>query len=129
MIAALMAFLLGFSPNPANPKVLLSTSAGLGLAFSGFANTALALVASALFVAAAMTGTGLCFWIRNQACISSTSTMPMSKHCNAASHPTSREARKDPRVGNSRADIQSERTVLRCQARNSSKQMHAQRRT
>ncbi len=59
VIAALMAFLLGLSPNPANPKVLLGTSAGLGLAFSGFANTALALVASALFLAAAMTSTGL----------------------------------------------------------------------
>lgn len=59
VIAALMAFLLGLSPNPANPKVLLGTSAGLGLAFSGFANTALVLVASALFLAAAMTATGL----------------------------------------------------------------------
>ena len=59
VIAALMAFLLGLAPNPANPKVLLGTSAGLGLAFSGFANTALVLVASALFLAAAMTVTGL----------------------------------------------------------------------
>ena len=59
VIAALMAFLLGLSPNPANPNVLLGTSAGLGLAFSGFASTALALVASALFLAAAMTATGL----------------------------------------------------------------------
>lgn len=59
VIATLMAFLLGLSPNPANPKVLLGTSAGLSLAFSGFANTALALVASALFLAAAMTATGL----------------------------------------------------------------------
>ena len=59
VIAALMAFLLGFSPNPANPNVLLGTSAGLSLAFSGFANTALVLVASALFLAAAMTSTGL----------------------------------------------------------------------
>jgi solute carrier family 13 (sodium-dependent dicarboxylate transporter), member 2/3/5 len=59
VVAALMAFLLGLSPNPANPKVLLGTSAGLGLAVSGFANTALALVASALFLAAAMTATGL----------------------------------------------------------------------
>ena len=59
VIAALMAFLLGTSPNPANPNVLMGTSAGLGLAFSGFANTALALVASALFLAAAMTATGL----------------------------------------------------------------------
>ena len=59
VIAALMAFLLGLSPNPANPKVLMGTSAGLGLAFSGFANTALALVAAALFLAAAMATTGL----------------------------------------------------------------------
>src|SRR6202158_5852158 len=59
VIAALMTFLLGLSPNPANPAALLGTSAGLGLAFSGFANTALALVASALFLAAAMTATGL----------------------------------------------------------------------
>src|SRR6202165_846381 len=59
VIATLMAFLLGLSPNPVHPKVLLGTSAGLGLAFSGFANTALALVASALFLAAAMTETGV----------------------------------------------------------------------
>ena len=59
VVAALMAFLLGFSPNPANPKALMGTSAGLTLAFSGFANTALVLVASALFLAAAMTATGL----------------------------------------------------------------------
>ena len=37
----------------------MGTSAALGLAFSGFANTALVLVASALFLAAAMTATGL----------------------------------------------------------------------
>ena len=59
VIAALMAFVIGLSPNPANPKVLMGTSAGLGLAFSGFASTALALVAAALFLAAAMTATGL----------------------------------------------------------------------
>ena len=59
IIAALMAFLLGLSPNPVNPAALLGTSAGLTLAFSGFANTALVLVASALFLAAAMTATGL----------------------------------------------------------------------
>ena len=59
VIAALMAFLLGTSPNPAIPNVLMGTSAGLGLAFSGFSNTALALVASALFLAVAMTATGL----------------------------------------------------------------------
>ena len=59
VIAALIAFLVGLSPNPANPKVLMGTSAALTLAFGGFANTALALVASALFIAAAMTLTGL----------------------------------------------------------------------
>jgi solute carrier family 13 (sodium-dependent dicarboxylate transporter), member 2/3/5 len=58
VIAALMAFLLGLSPNPANPTSMMGTSAGL-VAFSGFANTALALVAAALFLAAAMTATGL----------------------------------------------------------------------
>jgi anion transporter len=59
VIAALMAFLLGLSPSVANPKVLMGTSAALTLAFSGFANTALVLVAAALFLAAAMTVTGL----------------------------------------------------------------------
>jgi anion transporter len=59
VIAVLMAFLLGLAPNVANPKVLLGTSAALTLAFSGFANTALVLVAAALFLAAAMTATGL----------------------------------------------------------------------
>jgi anion transporter len=59
VIAALMALLLGFSPNVAHPNALYGTSAGLTAAFSGFANTALALVAAALFLSAAMTATGL----------------------------------------------------------------------
>ena len=59
VIAALMAFLLGLAPNVANPKVLLGTSAALTLAFSGFTSTGLVLVAAALFLAAAMTLTGL----------------------------------------------------------------------
>jgi sodium-dependent dicarboxylate transporter 2/3/5 len=59
VIAGLMALLLGFAPNVANPNALYGTSAALTLAFSGFANTALALVAAALFLAAAMTATGL----------------------------------------------------------------------
>jgi len=59
VIAALMAFLLGFSPAVTGPDVAMGTAAGLGLAFSGFASTALVLVASALFLAAAMTVTGL----------------------------------------------------------------------
>jgi sodium-dependent dicarboxylate transporter 2/3/5 len=59
VIAALMAFLLGLAPSVANPKVLLGTSAALGLAFSGFSSSGLVLVAAALFLAAAMTLTGL----------------------------------------------------------------------
>ncbi len=59
VIAALMALLLGLAPNVANPKVLMGTSAALGLAFSGFANAALVLVAATLLLAAAMTATGL----------------------------------------------------------------------
>src|SRR3954469_17045984 len=43
VVAALMAFLLVTSPSLTNPNVLMGTSAGLGVAFSGFANTALAL--------------------------------------------------------------------------------------
>jgi anion transporter len=59
VISALMAFLLGMSPNVANPKVLYGTVQGLTFAMSGFGNTALTLVAAALFLAAAMTITGL----------------------------------------------------------------------
>src|ERR1039458_1861358 len=44
VIAALMAFLLGLAPSVAMPTVLMGTSGALGLAFSGFANTALVLV-------------------------------------------------------------------------------------
>ncbi len=59
VIAALMAVLLGISPNVANPKVLIGTVAGLTTAMSGFGNPALTLVAAALFLAAAMTVTRL----------------------------------------------------------------------
>jgi anion transporter len=59
VIAALMALMLGLSPNVANPNALYGTSAALTIAFSGFSNTALALVAAALFLSAAMTATGL----------------------------------------------------------------------
>lgn len=59
VIAALMAMLLGISPNVANPKALYGTVQGLTMAMSGFGNTALTLVAAALFLAAAMTITGL----------------------------------------------------------------------
>ncbi len=59
VISALMAFLLGTAPNPANPHAVLGTAQGLTTAMSGFGNTALTLVAAALFLAAAMTVTGL----------------------------------------------------------------------
>ena len=59
VIAALIAVLLGFSPDVAKPDTLMGTARGLGTAASGFANSALILVAAALFLAAAMTITGL----------------------------------------------------------------------
>ncbi|MBY0268834.1 MAG: anion permease [Burkholderiales bacterium] len=59
IITALMAFLLGMAPVVAKPGTLMGTSAALTLALGGFANTALALVAAALFLSAAMTVTGL----------------------------------------------------------------------
>jgi sodium-dependent dicarboxylate transporter 2/3/5 len=60
VISALMADLLAISPaDPAKPQVLLGTVQGLALAVGGFSNTALILVAAALFLATAMTITGL----------------------------------------------------------------------
>ncbi|HEY1935951.1 MAG TPA: DASS family sodium-coupled anion symporter [Acetobacteraceae bacterium] len=59
VISALMAFLLGISPDPARPAMLMGTVQGLTIAMAGFGNTALTLVAAALFLAAAMTATGL----------------------------------------------------------------------
>lgn len=59
VIATLMAFLLGMAPDPANPGVLIGTGRALGIAVTGFGNTALILVAAALFLATAMTITGL----------------------------------------------------------------------
>ncbi len=59
VIAALMAVLLGTSPSLTNPKLLIGTGPALTTAVSGFGNTALTLVAAALFLAAAMTITGL----------------------------------------------------------------------
>ena len=59
VIASLMALLLGISPDPAKPTTLLGTTQGLTMAVSGFGNTALILVAAALFLAAAMSVTGL----------------------------------------------------------------------
>jgi len=59
MITALMAFLLGTAPSVQNPDVILGTSAAINMGLAGFANSVLALVAGALFIAAAMTHTGL----------------------------------------------------------------------
>jgi anion transporter len=59
VIASLMALLLGISPDPANPQSLMGTGKGLSIAMGGFSNTALTLVAAAMFLAAAMTITGL----------------------------------------------------------------------
>lgn len=59
VIAALLAFLLGLSPDVAHPTMMLGTGKALRLAVSGFSNTALTLVAAALFLSVAMTITGL----------------------------------------------------------------------
>ena len=59
MIMALMAFLLGSAPSLNDPQTLIGTRNALSMALGGFASSALALVAAALFIAAAMTQTGL----------------------------------------------------------------------
>ena len=60
VIGALMVFLLAYAPDAAKPLGPdMGTGAALGLALSGFSNSAVALVAAACFIAAAMTATGL----------------------------------------------------------------------
>lgn len=59
IIMTLMSLLLGLSPDAANPQKLIGTSKALTMSLAGFSNTALALVAGALFLAAAMTKTHL----------------------------------------------------------------------
>lgn len=60
VIAALMIFLLAFTPDAARPAAgAMGSGAALNLALSGFASSAVALVAAACFIAAAMTATGL----------------------------------------------------------------------
>ena len=59
VISGLMALLLGMSPDPTKPQALMGTVQGLTMAVAGFGNTALILVAAALFLATAMTITGL----------------------------------------------------------------------
>jgi len=59
VITTLTAFMLGFAPSLSAPNTLMGTSKGLSIALGGFSNTAWALVGGALFLAAAMTRTGL----------------------------------------------------------------------
>jgi len=59
MITSLMAFLLGTAPSLQDPTHLIGSSPAISMALTGFSNPALALVAGALFIAAAMTHTGL----------------------------------------------------------------------
>jgi sodium-dependent dicarboxylate transporter 2/3/5 len=58
VIVALIALALGSAPIGTTPE-LLGTSRALAKALSGFSNSALALVAAALFLSVAMTATGL----------------------------------------------------------------------
>lgn len=59
MIIALVTVLLGLAPSMEDPTRELGTSDALKLALSGFSNSAVALVAAALFLAAAMQITNL----------------------------------------------------------------------
>ncbi|TDN63589.1 DASS family sodium-coupled anion symporter [Paraburkholderia sp. BL10I2N1] len=59
IITSLIAFLVGTAPTIKDPGVLYGTSAAISMALAGFSNSALALVAGALFISAAMTVTGL----------------------------------------------------------------------
>ncbi len=59
VIIVLMTFSLGTAPNVLKPDKILGTTGGLEMAISGFSNTSWALVAAALFLAAAMMITGL----------------------------------------------------------------------
>ena len=60
VIGALMIFGLAFAPDVAKPGgPAMGSVAALNLALSGFASSAVALVAAACFIAAAMTATGL----------------------------------------------------------------------
>ncbi len=59
MITSLMAILIGTAPTLQDPSYTYGSSAGVSMALGGFSNPALALVVGALFIAAAMTHTGL----------------------------------------------------------------------
>jgi sodium-dependent dicarboxylate transporter 2/3/5 len=59
ILMALIAFLLGTAPDPVHPERLLGTGAALSSALAGFTNSAVALIAASLVIAAAMSITGL----------------------------------------------------------------------
>ena len=59
VIIVLMTFGLGTAPSVLKPDKILGSAGGLQMAISGFSNTSWALVAAALFLAAAMMITGL----------------------------------------------------------------------
>lgn len=59
VIASMMVFFIGISPNPDNVNELIGSSNAIKIAAEGFASPATVLVASALVLAAAMTKTGL----------------------------------------------------------------------
>ena len=69
VIIALMAVLIGFAPNPATGKIF-GTATGLGMGLKGFSTTAFCLVAAAMFLATAMTKTGLDKRIALVSCLS-----------------------------------------------------------
>jgi anion transporter len=59
ILMALIAFLLGMAPDTARPGHLIGTHAALSAALAGFTNSAVALIAASLVIAAAMSITGL----------------------------------------------------------------------
>ncbi len=59
MIVALIAVLLGFAPNLEDPATNIGTADALKMGLGGFSNSAVALVAAALFLASAMQATNL----------------------------------------------------------------------
>ena len=59
MILALIAILLGLSPSMEDPTTIMGTATALKMGLSGFSNSAVALVAAALFLASAMQATNL----------------------------------------------------------------------
>src|ERR1700692_905144 len=59
ILMALIAILLGMAPDTARPGPLIGTHAALSAALSGFTNSAVALIAASLVIAAAMSITGL----------------------------------------------------------------------